>query len=59
MGLARKSTLWLGEPTPVGPGSLGCDRVVYNQGAINSAEAATRLLEELWEINRPYIRACV
>ena len=25
----------------------------------NSAEAAVRLLDELWEINRPYIRPCI
>ncbi|HYA29922.1 MAG TPA: alpha-glucosidase/alpha-galactosidase [Acidobacteriota bacterium] len=26
---------------------------------VNSAEAAVRLLDELWEINRPYIRPCI
>ena len=26
---------------------------------INSTTAAARLLDELWEINRPYIRCCV
>ena len=26
---------------------------------INSAVAAVKLLDELWEVNRPYIRACV
>jgi alpha-galactosidase len=26
---------------------------------VNSTVAATRLLDELWEINRPYIRSCV
>jgi alpha-galactosidase len=26
---------------------------------INSAEAAEKILDELWEINRPYIRACI
>jgi alpha-galactosidase len=26
---------------------------------INSASAAVKLLDELWEVNRPYIRACV
>jgi alpha-galactosidase len=26
---------------------------------INSASAAEQLLDELWEINRPYIRKCV
>jgi alpha-galactosidase len=26
---------------------------------INSTDAAVKLLDELWEINRPYIRACV
>ena len=26
---------------------------------VNSAEAAQRILDELWEINRPYIRPCI
>lgn len=26
---------------------------------VNSAEAAVHILDELWEINRPYIRPCV
>ena len=26
---------------------------------VNSTEAAEKLLDELWEVNRPYIRACV
>jgi len=26
---------------------------------INSAAAATKVLDELWEVNRPYIRSCV
>jgi alpha-galactosidase len=26
---------------------------------VNSATAATKLLDELWEVNRPYIRPCV
>ena len=26
---------------------------------INSADAAVRLLDELWEANRPYIRNCL
>jgi alpha-galactosidase len=26
---------------------------------INSEDAARGLLDELWEINRPYIRACI
>ena len=26
---------------------------------VNSAAAATKMLEELWEVNRPYIRSCV
>ena len=26
---------------------------------VNSASAAVKLLDELWEVNRPYIRACV
>lgn len=26
---------------------------------VNSATAAARLLDELWEVNRPYIRSCV
>jgi hypothetical protein len=26
---------------------------------VNSATAAVKLLDELWEINRPYIRPCV
>jgi alpha-galactosidase len=26
---------------------------------VNSASAAVKLLDELWELNRPYIRACV
>jgi alpha-galactosidase len=26
---------------------------------VNSAEAAERILDELWEINRPYIRPCI
>lgn len=26
---------------------------------VNSAEAAVRFLDELWEINRPYIRPCI
>jgi alpha-galactosidase len=26
---------------------------------VNSADAAVKLLEELWEINRPYIRPCI
>lgn len=26
---------------------------------VNSSEAAQKILEELWEVNRPYIRACV
>lgn len=26
---------------------------------VNSAEAAEKLLDELWEINRPYIRKCI
>lgn len=27
--------------------------------AINSADAAVKLLDELWEVNKPYIRPCV
>jgi alpha-galactosidase len=27
--------------------------------AVNSATAAVRLLDELWEENRPYIRPCI
>ena len=26
---------------------------------INSASAAAKILDELWEVNRPYIRACI
>ena len=26
---------------------------------VNSASAAVKLLDELWEINRPYIRPCI
>jgi len=26
---------------------------------VNSAEAAGHILDELWEINRPYIRPCI
>jgi alpha-galactosidase len=26
---------------------------------VNSATAAQRLLDELWEVNRPYIRKCM
>jgi alpha-galactosidase/6-phospho-beta-glucosidase family protein len=26
---------------------------------VNSADAAVKLLDELWEVNRPYIRACI
>jgi alpha-galactosidase len=26
---------------------------------VNSASAAVRLLDELWDVNRPYIRACI
>ena len=26
---------------------------------VNSATAAVKLLDELWEVNRPYIRPCV
>ena len=26
---------------------------------VNSAEAAVKLLDELWEVNRPYIRPCI
>ena len=26
---------------------------------VNSADAAVKLLDELWEINRPYIRSCI
>jgi alpha-galactosidase len=26
---------------------------------VNSTSAAVKLLDELWEVNRPYIRACV
>ena len=26
---------------------------------VNSASAAVKLLDELWEVNRPYIRACL
>jgi alpha-galactosidase len=26
---------------------------------VNSASAAVKLLDELWEVNRPYIRACI
>ena len=26
---------------------------------VNSATAAVKLLDELWEVNRPYIRACI
>jgi len=26
---------------------------------VNSADAAVKLLDELWEVNRPYIRACL
>ncbi|MCK9917835.1 hypothetical protein MXD81_52720 [Microbacteriaceae bacterium K1510] len=26
---------------------------------VNSADAAVKLLDELWEVNKPYIRACV
>jgi alpha-galactosidase len=33
--------------------ALLCDPV------INSTDAAVKLLDELWEINRPYIRKCI
>jgi alpha-galactosidase len=26
---------------------------------VNSASAAEKILDELWEVNRPYIRKCV
>ena len=26
---------------------------------VNSADAAVKLLDELWEVNRPYIRPCI
>jgi alpha-galactosidase len=26
---------------------------------VNSASAAVKLLDELWEVNKPYIRPCV
>jgi alpha-galactosidase len=26
---------------------------------VNSASAAVKVLDELWEINRPYIRPCI
>ena len=26
---------------------------------VNSASAAVKLLDELWEVNRPYIRPCL
>jgi alpha-galactosidase len=26
---------------------------------VNSAAAAVKLLDELWEVNRPYIRPCI
>jgi alpha-galactosidase len=26
---------------------------------VNSASAAVKLLDELWELNRPYIRPCI
>ena len=26
---------------------------------VNSASAAVKLLDELWEVNRPYIRPCI
>lgn len=26
---------------------------------VNSASAAVKLLDELWELNRPYIRPCL
>jgi len=26
---------------------------------VNSASAAEKLLDELWEVNRPYIRPCL
>jgi len=26
---------------------------------VNSAQAAIAMLDELWEINRPYIRECI
>jgi alpha-galactosidase/6-phospho-beta-glucosidase family protein len=26
---------------------------------VNSAAAAAKVLDELWEVNRPYIRSCV
>lgn len=26
---------------------------------VNSAMAAAKLLDELWEVNRPYIKRCV
>jgi alpha-galactosidase len=26
---------------------------------VNSASAAEKILQELWEVNRPYIRRCI
>jgi alpha-galactosidase len=26
---------------------------------VNSADAAVKLLDELWELNKPYIRPCL
>jgi alpha-galactosidase len=34
-------------------------RALLIDPVVNSAEAAVRLLDELWEINRPYIRPCI
>jgi alpha-galactosidase/6-phospho-beta-glucosidase family protein len=34
-------------------------RALLIDPVINSATAAVKLLDELWELNRPYIRPCV
>lgn len=34
-------------------------RALLIDPVINSATAAVKLLDELWEVNRPYIRPCV
>ena len=40
---------------------IGCEdtgQALLIDPVINSASAAVKLLDELWEANRPYIRPC-
>jgi alpha-galactosidase len=64
MGIARLCTVQVGvqqlavEAAVQGSKELAMQALLVDP-VINSVDAAEKLLEELWEINKPYIRKCV